>query len=278
MTTAQGSPPPQPNRYWVALKDWGGGAIRVRLWTVLAWHELSLRYKRTWIGVGWISLSFALFTAAKIFVFSTLSGTSTAAFSIHLILGYLVFRLLSAFVNGGSSVFVSAQNWIKSEPLPLSIHLYRLAATNFISFAFAAIPAFLATVYLQVAYMGGIHSNFVLSILPASLMYVAFGLCVAMIVGTYCTRYRDILHFVATFMQILYFITPILWVAPESGPRAILAHINPLTHFVDILRQPAIDGNIPYDSWMIASASLIVLFVVGILSFGHYRSKIVYWL
>lgn len=261
------------DRYSIAWTDWRDGATNVRLWRALAWHEISQRYKRTWIGVGWIAVSFTLFTSVKIFVFGALSGETTASFAVHLILGFLVFRLLSAFVTGGATVFVSSQNWIKSEPLPITIHLFRLMATNFISFFIAGIPAVVAVVLV-----GYLNWVFVLSVIPALVLFATFGVAIAAIMGTFCARYRDVIHFVATVMQILYFMTPILWVVPETGPRAMAAKFNPLTHFIELLRYPALEGAIPWVSWQIAGLTTIAVMIVAFLLFGHSRSKLIFWL
>ncbi len=262
-----------PSLLSLAITDLVKGATHWRLWTVMAWHGLRQRYKRSWLGLGWIALSFALFSGVKIFVFGALSDKPIAYFAGFLVIGYLIFRLIVNFVTGGAAVFVSATSWIKSEPLPLSVHIYKLMTNNLIVFAYSAVPALLFCVYFGVLNWSGL---FVLPIVL--IVYAINGLWISALMGVICVRHRDILHFVGTVMQIFYFVTPILWVPPETGPRALIANINPLTHYIAIFRTPILDGTIPWESWKWVAICTIVGAVVSFIVFMRSRRQIVFWL
>ena len=75
-----------------------------------------------------------------------MTGKVLSYYGPYLATGFLAFRLISNFISNGANVFVGSQNWIKSEPLPISVHLYKLLASNFIVFSFAIIPAILICV------------------------------------------------------------------------------------------------------------------------------------
>ena len=256
-----------------ALRDIFQGMAKWRLWSALAWQQLRQRYRRTWIGIGWIGVSFAMFMVAKIFVFGGLMGKSMDYYAGHLTLGYLIFRLISNAVTGSSSVFVSARTWISSEPLPLSVYVYQLMTNNFIIFAITAIPAAAICVW-----SGSYHIEGLIWLVPCLLVYAVCTICVGLFLGVISARYRDVMHFSATVMQIAYFLTPVIWVMPEEGARATAAYINPFTHFIAILREPIMDGTAPVDSWQIVLGCTGALMVLAVLFFATSRRKIIFWL
>lgn len=261
------------NIYAEAFDDLYLGLQHWRIWSLLAWNSLHQRYKRTWIGMGWIALSFALFALVKIVIFGPLAGKDLAFYAPFLAVGFLTFRLISGFIAGGSNVFVSAQNWIKSEPLPISVHVYKLAMMNLITFGFAAIPAILICLYY-----GDFYPKVLIAV-PAALLLIAInGVFVSILLGIVCTRHRDVSQFMATAMQMLYFATPILWVPPETGLRATLAKVNPLTHYLAIIREPTLHNAIPWTSWKIVGIITVVLIITSFYIFAQTRRKLIYWL
>jgi ABC-type polysaccharide/polyol phosphate export permease len=256
-----------------ALRDISDGMRRWRLWSALAWHYLRQRYKRTWIGLGWIAVSFAMFMVAKIFVFGAMVTESIGYYSAHLTLGYLIFRLVTNAVNGSSSVFVGSRTWISSEALPLSVYVYQLMTNNFMIFALTAIPAFGICVW-----SGSCHVVGLIWLLPALAIYAINTIAVGLFIGVISARYRDMMHFSSTLMQIAYFLTPVLWVPPETGPRAIAAKVNPFTHYIAILRDPVLDNTVPYQSWLIVLGCTAALILLALAFFAVSRRKIIFWL
>lgn len=253
--------------------DLRAGLRNWRLWTTLAWHSLHQRYRRTWIGMGWVSLSFALFALVKVVVFGPFSGMPIAEFAAFLVLGFMAFRFVANTVTGGAGLFIGAQSWIKSEPLPLSVHIYKLITTNFIIMGFAAIPALAVCVWA-----GALHINALYSLPFILLAYALNGVWIGLVMGILCARYRDVMHFTSTVMQVLYFATPILWVPPETGLRAQVALYNPVTHFIDVLRLPMLDGTIPWLSWAVVGSVTLMGLLVGSIVWARQHKRLVFWL
>jgi ABC-type polysaccharide/polyol phosphate export permease len=261
------------NSYMASARDLLKGFAFWRLWNLLAWNTLNLRFKRSWLGLWWISLSFAVFAIVKIFIFGPVMREEIAFFGPFLVIGFLFYRFASNFIIGGSSVFINAASWIKSEKLPVSVHLYRLISHNLILFTLTAIPSIFICLFLRT------FNPLILFILPLVILtYVVNGLCVSIILGVICTRYRDLMHLITTVMQVMFFITPILWVPPETGLRALVANVNPFTHYINIVRDTALHNEIPTQSWLIVGIITISLIFISFYMFTKARQKIVYWL
>ncbi len=250
----------------LGIKHW-------RIYVSLAWHGLLLRYKRSWLSMAWISIAFGLFALVKIAIFGTLTDTPIAFFAGYLALGYLGWRVISNFVVGGSNVFIGAQNWIKSERLPISIHLFKLVVNNFITMGFHLIPAVAICVYF-----GMMTKEFFYSLPFVVVIFALNGIWVSSIVGIVCARFRDVMHLLVTIVQVLYFATPILWVPSGDGIKATVAKYNPLTYYLSILRDPAIEGTIPWHSWQLVGMFTCAGLVLSFFVFVYSRKNVIYWL
>ncbi len=262
-----------PFRPLAALADFARGSFRWQLWSRLAWNDLITRYRRSWLGVGWVFISFCLFVAAKVTIFSVLSSQSIAYFAVYLSVGYLIFRFLSNIIVDGAAVFVNAETWIKSESLPLSIYVYRSILRNLIVATYSLLPVIAICVYFRVYSV-----NFALSIAPVLAVYFLNAFWVSALLGLLSTRHRDLSHLLATGMSIVYFLTPVLWVPEDIGSLASIAQYNPFTHFIAIARTPLLEGTIPILSWQVVGGITAGGMLLVFLLFSFFRHRIVFWL
>ena len=256
-----------------AVTDFTDGLGRWRLWSTLAWHDLILRYRRSWLGIGWILISFSLFIGAKITIFGVLSSEPLGYFAVYLSVGYLIYRFMTSIVTDGAAAYIAAEGWIKGEALPLSVYLYRAILRNAIVTACSSVPVIIICVIYAHAGL-----SFFLSLVPALLAYFANAVWVGALLSLLCTRYRDLSHLLGTSMSIIYFLTPVLWIPKDLGRLAVIADYNPFTHFIAILRTPLLDGTVPWTSWAVVGGMTVAGFAVTIPVYALFRRRIVYWL
>jgi ABC-type polysaccharide/polyol phosphate export permease len=244
-----------------------------RLWIAIAISELNQRYRRTLIGRWWIALTFMLFVGVKVVIFGALNNVSSQFFLPYLAMGYMLFRFISQSVNGGVGVFTSSQGWIKTESLPLSLYLFAFMVRNFIMLGYLALPT------LAICLVTGRYSWVALLSLPAALLLYALNqLWVSCFLGIIAARYRDVGHVLATVMQVVYFATPIVWVAGETGARAWVAKLNPLTHYIAVLRDPMMYGTVPWNSWGVVLGFTLLGHILALPLFVMRRKRLVYWI
>jgi ABC-type polysaccharide/polyol phosphate export permease len=78
--------------------------------------------------------------------------------------------------------------------------------------------------------------------------------------------------------QIVFFFTPILWQAETLKNRTYLVEMNPVYHWIEMLRAPLL-GHFPsLSNYLWSLASLVVLSLLAAYFLGRYRSRIAYWL
>ena len=91
-------------------------------------------------------------------------------------------------------------------------------------------------------------------------------------------RYRDVPPIVMSFVQVIFFVTPIFWPPEALGIWMQALPLNPLFAAVDVVRAPLL-GSAPLTySWPV----LLIVTVIGCVGtfalFAKFRSRITYWI
>ena len=146
--------------------------------------------------------------------------------------------MISGAILEGAEVFISNEGLIKQLPTPLSVHVYRLVWRQLILFAhnFVIYIVILIVFPKQLSWTD-------LSFIPALALIAINAVWVSLVFGILSTRYRDIGPLLASVVQLLFFMTPIIWTEKSlqgtaNAERARIAELNPLYHFLDIVRTP----------------------------------------
>ncbi|MEM1375776.1 MAG: ABC transporter permease [Pseudomonadota bacterium] len=256
-----------------AISDIVDGSRRFNLAFALAWEDLKDRYRRSYIGLAWIILSFLAFILVKQLVFSGFFENDDYDFFSHLVIGFALFGFINSTVSGAANLFVSNRTWILSCNLPYTIYAHVLALRSLAELAIIAIAA-----AFLIAMSGDARPGFVWSLFVAvSLYYVtAIALCLAF--GPIGVRYRDFVYALQTVMRVMFFATPIIWVAQPGTIRGAIAFWNPLTYYLDIIRVPIIEGRVPWGSWGITLAFTSIIALLGLWNFSRTKRNVPLWL
>lgn len=103
---------------------------------------------------------------------------------------------------------------------------------------------------------------------------------VVLALGIVATRYRDFNQLTFAFLNVIFYLTPVVW------DRHTLDHVdwaqwlvilNPMATMLDLLRSP-IMGTVPDAlTWQIAIGMCIGGWTLALLLFRRYRHRIAYW-
>lgn len=255
-----------------ALRDLGAGLASYNVWLMLAWMEVRQRYRRSVLGPFWLTIS----TGALIGVMGPLYGIlfdqKFSSYLPHLAVGLVLWQFMSNVINDACYAFIHAEGLIKQTRLPLSVHVLRVVGKNLIIFAHNA-PIIVAVVIFFPPGLGWGLLTVPLGIAMITLNSIWAGL----LVGIFCARFRDIPQIVQNLVQVAFFLTPVLW-KPENLDRyRWAADLNPLHHFLDIVRAPLVGGAVPVDSWLVVLAATAAGFALTLTLFAPLRGRIAYW-
>ncbi|GAB4529539.1 MAG: ABC transporter permease [Parvularculaceae bacterium] len=244
------------------------------MWRAFALEDLRQQYGRTFFGIGWIAISFAILVAIKGVFFSVFSARPMGEFTLYVALGFLVYQFIVGNLNAGCNLFTQNAAWMKSGPIPYSVFVFQGAAKQCILFAGNAtvVIAALAALRPEVTWSAAMA-------LPALIIYFATALWLQLLFGLISARIRDFAQLVASATRMLFFITPIIWTYDEAvGIRQAIAFYNPLTHYIEILRAAVLSGDISATSWAIVGGITVTGLIAAFSAFALLRHRIPYWI
>jgi ABC-type polysaccharide/polyol phosphate export permease len=257
-----------------ARKDFVQGVMAWRMWLSLGIQDVRIRYKRTYLGPLWITASMAGTFIAMGMLFSAVLKNDVRIYLPYLAAGMVAWGFLTSVVSDGPGAFVSAQHIINALRLPFPVYVLRCIVRNGIVFLHNFAAAWAAYFILG----GSLKPAFLLLLLTMPLLF-ASAFFVGLILAILGARFRDLGPSAGVVMQLLFFMTPIMW-RPEDIPDASKwwVTINPVHHLLEVIRAPMLGGWPQALSLEIACGFTAAL---GILSFGlfcAYRHRISYWL
>ncbi|MBW3096892.1 ABC transporter permease [Pseudohoeflea coraliihabitans] len=263
----------RPSPFLFALHDLKQGFSKSSLSFELAVEDLRDRYRRSYIGVAWIMISFLAFIVIKQVVFSGLALVEGYDFFSHLVIGFTLFTFMSAIIPGAANLYFANRTWILSSNLPYVLYINKLIFHSFIELLLVSTVA-----TLLIVIFGDARPANIWTILPSLLVYYlsAFALCLTL--GPIGARWRDSVYAIQAIMRMLFFATPIIWVASPGTVRETIAKWNPLTYYLDIIRVPLITGEIPVEAWLVTTSCTTLLLALGIIVFTATRKRIAHWL
>ncbi len=280
MRARDGVAPEADSRTWArAYGDLVAGWRQRRLWGHLGLQDVKQGYRRSVLGPLWITISMAVTAFALGVLYSALFAQELRTFLPYVATGLIIWTFIAGCINQGTEVFIRNEGLIKHLPSPLSVHVYRTVWYQVLLFG----HNLAVYVVLMVIFPRRLGLEALLAI-PAFAIIVANGLWVAFLVGIVATRFRDIPPVMSSLVQLMFFMTPIVWVYADFrdrggavAERAKLAEFNPFLHFLEILRAPLIGDPIVLRHWVVALAITVVGWVLALLVLRNYRARVSYW-
>jgi lipopolysaccharide transport system permease protein len=162
---------------------------------------------------------------------------------------------------------------IKQVKIPFLVFTLRLASRQLIILMHNLI------IIVLVLLLVGKGFNWISLIAIPSFIIVQMNLIfLSLVIAIFCTRYQDMSQVVIILVQLIFFFTPILWNADTIQTKKFIFELNPIYHWIEIIRAPLI-GNIPsVNNYFWSGFTLIILSLLATYCVGRYQGRIAYWL
>ena len=273
------APPRTSTRtFALAVDDLRRGWRQRELWGHLGWQDIRQRYRRSVLGPFWITISMAITAVALGVLYAGLFGNPIQRQLPYILVGFIVWAFIGSCVNDGAMVFISSEGLIKHLPAPISVHVYRLIWRQILFFGHNMIVyAVMLLVFPQPLTLAS------LAAIPAFALLVLNGFWAVLLIGIISTRFRDLPPVTQSLVQLMFFLTPIVWIYddlrnnPAVASRARLAELNPFLHFLETIRQPLLGEPIVWRHWLIVAAITVVGWSLTLVVMRNYRSRVSYW-
>ncbi|WP_245527420.1 ABC transporter permease [Corynebacterium lipophiloflavum] len=281
MTTNASVEPPasKSTTLSMAFRDLVRGWRQNELWLQLGWQDIKQRYRRSTLGPLWITIATGVMALALGLLYSMLFQISVREFLPHVTVGFIIWGFIAGCIKDGSDIFIENEGLIKQLPSALSVHVYRLVWRQLLFLAHNMVIWVLLVVVFRIP----LSWNTLLAI-PALALLVINGVWVTMLFGIIATRFRDVAPLLESMVQLLFYVTPIVWTTQtlkdqggEVAQRARIAELNPLYHYLEIVRAPLIGKETDLYHWGIVGACTVVGLLLALLVMRQWRFRVPYW-
>lgn len=256
-----------------AVKDLIAGLQRYPLWWALSLNEIRQRYRRSVIGPFWLSLSMLIMVLALGLVYGQLFSMDIKTYIPFLAIGLIFWNFLASIVSDGCQTFIASSSYMKQLALPKSLFALQTISRNFLIFAHNAI-----VILLILMFFGVTPDLSALYAVPLGLFLIIItGLSLAIVLGGLSARYRDIPQIIGSIMQVLFFVTPVMFRGDMLKNHDWLLTYNPLYYYIEFIRRPLLGGQPPAGSLMVVLLITTVSVVVAIFFLARFRQRITYW-
>jgi lipopolysaccharide transport system permease protein len=238
------------------------------LFYVLAWRDVSVRYKQTAIGIAWAMLRPALSTVVFTVVFGKLGKFPSPGvpYPILVLSGMLPWQLFSAGLTESGNSLVSNSNLITKVYFPRLIVPGSSLVTSLIDFGISSVMLGILMAFYHVA------PGWQIVCLP---FFVLLAMVAAAGLGFWLSsltvKYRDFSFIVPFITQLGLYVSPVGFnsaLVPPGWHR--LYSLNPMVGVIDGFRWCILRGSVAVD-WVGLIVSVVVISLVGVTGFLYFR-------
>jgi len=233
----------------------------------LAWRDFKVRYRQTYLGVFWALLQ----PLAAMSVFSVLFGklvgisSNGAPYPLFVLCGLVPWNFFSRSVGSMTGSLLSNQELVKRVYFPRIIIPISVMATCLTDLLIG-----FALVFVALLIFGYLPSGQIL-FLPAFILILAAAAAgLGLALSAFNVRFRDIGYLVPFGLQLLLFMTPIVYpsnlVPPLWQP---LYSLNPVVGVVEAIRWSVLGTPADWFAIAISSISALAISIGGLIIFAR---------
>lgn len=242
------------------------------LWSTLGWHDIRQRYRRSFVGPFWLTLSMGVMVAGLAYLYAGMFGQKVEGYLPYVAIGIIVFSLISTIASEGAQVFISSSSLILQLRAPLSIYVYQMLWRNLLIFAHNICIYVVVLMFVKVP----IGFNSLLAV-PGLFLVILNGVWVSVALGSLSARFRDVPPIVTSILQVAFFLTPIFWLPDSIPDRQIFVYLNPFYYLIEIVRMPLMGKTPPLFIWAVAIGMNLGCALIAALFYARCRERIAYW-
>ncbi len=233
------------------------------LFYVLAWRDISVRYKQTIIGLAWALIRPFLTMVVFSIIFGQIAKLPTegvAPYSLMVFAGLLPWQFFSTALSESSNSLISNANLISKVYFPRLIVPTAAVVVSFVDFLISFVILIGLMIYYQ--FLPGWQ----ILTLP---LFVIMAFLASLGPGLYITalnvKYRDFRYIIPFLVQIGLYVSPVGFssvVVPEQW--RLLYSVNPVVGVIDGFRWAVLGGQTSIDWNAFIISWLVIVFFLGL--------------
>lgn len=254
------------------MSDIRAGLQHHHIWMLLAWLEIKQRYNRSKIGPFWLTISMGVMVAALGVIYGALFKMNLRDYLPMLAIGLVIWSFISLTITDGCNTYIASTNYLKQISLPRSIFILQTIWRNLIVLAHNFVIVVLVLIGFQISFWHTLHL-FVLGMLL--LLWNLWWICT--VASLVCARFRDVPQIVISILQVIFYVTPILFKKDMLDKYPWIIDFNPFAHLIEIIRSPLLGEYPSIENWIVCLVMAVAGTVLAIFMHGRYRARVPFW-
>lgn len=233
-------------------------------------RDLRIKYKGSSLGFAWSLLHPLLLAAVYTFAFRYVIEVPIAYFPLFLLSGMLPWTFFSSALAMATGSVADNSALVRKVAFPRVILPVGAVGSQFAQFALMY-----AVIIPAGAALGPGATPALLALVPLVLLQLAFTLGLALLLSTAYVYFRDTRHLLDVGLQILFWLTPVVYAAALVPPMLRrLLWLNPMAGFVSAYHAAVVDGHWPAPATVgaLAAVSLVAL-TLGLVVFTRHQRR-----
>lgn len=257
-----------------ASRDFAQSFQQWRLWTTLAFNDILARYRGSLLGPFWITLSTSVFVVGIGLVYGGLMRQPAEKYVPWIATGVVIWNFISSTILESGDAYIHGAVIIRSGSLPLPIFVWRVICRSIVNFAHQI--TVIVAVALWFHFLLKINLPMVLAGLALVIINVSW---MSFFTAITAARFRDIQQVNATLIQLIFFISPVIWIPSDmTSVRSLLLNLNPVYHLLNVTRNPILGMPVPLHSIAFLLVMAVVGWAVAFILYASVRRRIVHYL
>lgn len=243
---------------------------------ILITLDVKRRYRRSYLGPFWTSISLSVNIIIVTSIFTTIGEGSIRENLPYTAIGILIWHFISTNALEACDTFIQAATIIRQASAPVFVYIFRALGRNLVLFLHNLV--ILLLVYMVSPW--DIGGDAILSVLGFVFLLINL-FSLAVILSIFTARYRDIGQLVTNILPILFYITPIIW---KRGFSSVVTQIdsyiilNPVYSSIAVIRDPLLGHSVDISCWYIVVSMAVILFMLSMYCYGKFSKRVAFWL
>jgi lipopolysaccharide transport system permease protein len=235
----------------------------------LTWRDLKVRYKQTIIGVAWVIFQPFITMVVFTIFFGNFAKMPTdgAPYPIFVFIGLLFWQFFSSALSDISNCLVANQGIISKVYFPRIILPLSMILTRLIDFLVAS--AMLIVLMIYYSFMPSLIGLLVFPILILVSAIAALGL--GLFFASLNVKYRDVRYVLPFFIQLMMFVTPVVYSSSILGSYGWILALNPMAGVIKTARSELLQSYAT--NWLQFTLSMCVCALVLIIGWLYFRHE-----
>ena len=232
----------------------------------LSWRDIKVRYKQTIIGGVWAIMQPLITMIVFTVFFGKLANmpSDNVPYPIFVYVGLLFWQFFSSALADTSNALVANQAIVKKVYFPRLLLPISTVITKFIDFIIASLILVGMMIYYK--YTPSLEGILVLPLLLLITFFASTG--AGLFLSALNVKYRDVRYALPFFIQLLLFVTPVIYPASIAGKFSWILAFNPMMGVIQTARAGLLHTT-PIN-WTLLGISTIVclaIFAIGLIYF-----------